>query len=144
MCKYSFDWPQKVSTNRKHLTDHDSVSYAAQEICGLCVGLHNKLKVWFAIQRHMVSKIHVTLSNLHVSWGTKFRVTYFCFTFTTKAVLVPRCITKILSEIEQIPLQSSHKNTKYVVKTWISISCIPTVNRTFHSYSHLYHSVYNL
>ena len=97
-------------------------------VCGV---LHNRLKVYFAIQRHTVSKIHVTLSNLHVlgyysEWHT------FVLHFTTKAVLVPSSITKILSEIEQIPLQFSHKNTKYVVKTWISISWIPTVNRTFH------------
>ena len=45
------------------------------------------------------------------------RVPYFCIAFAPKAVLVPSCISKILSEREQIPLQSSHKNTKYVVKT---------------------------
>ena len=70
-----------------------------------------------------------------------FRVPYICIASTPKPVLISSGISKILSEREQIPLQSSH--TKYVVKTWISISC-NTVNRTFHSYSHLYHPVYNL
>ena len=62
MCTYSFDLSQKVSTNRKHLTNHNKVSCAAQGT-GLCVGLHNKLFLQFAMQRHTVSKI--TLSNLH-------------------------------------------------------------------------------
>ena len=73
MCTYSFDLPQKVSTNRKHLTNHNKVSCAAQRT-GLCVGLHNKLFLQFAMQRHTVSKI--TLSNLHghTCWNMSYGI----------------------------------------------------------------------
>ena len=79
-----------------------------------------------------------------------FRVPYFCIAFTPKAILVPSCISKILSEREQIPLQTSDKNMFTML--WKHESQFLVDCKIYKIYylielfivTHLYHPVYNL